>query len=91
VSDELVRFCEGNREGAAAMGLSGGEDYELLFTVAPGDVEKVEALGERGDLPQLARIGLIETGEGELLLESEEGERSALKPEGSHHFGGTTG
>jgi thiamine-monophosphate kinase len=91
VSDELVRFCEGNREGAVEMGLLGGEDYELLFTVAPGDVEKVEALSERGGHPRLARIGLIEAGEGEVLLESEEGERSVLKPEGSHHFGGTTG
>ncbi len=86
VSDELVGLCEGDRKDAALMGLSGGEDYELLFTVAPEIRETVEALGDADGLPKVTWIGQIEEGSGEMFLESETGERSTPRPGRSHHF-----
>ena len=86
VSDELVGLCEGDRKDAALMGLSGGEDYELLFTVAPEIRETVEALGDADGFPKVTWIGQIEEGSGEMFLESETGERSTLRPGPSHHF-----
>ncbi len=60
--------------------LSGGEDYELLFTVPPSRIKKLRAL----KLP-LTEIGLIKRGKGASLVDAE-GRRQPFLPSGYDHF-----
>ena len=70
--------------------LSGGEDYELLFTADPGDAEKVaNALAETG-LP-CHRIGHITDRAGVIRVGDGEGGHEASGKRGWDHFGGSKG
>ena len=60
--------------------LSGGEDYELLFTAPPGKVKKIRSL----KLP-LTEIGLITSGK-TLSLADNRGRIKPLLPTGYDHF-----
>lgn len=61
--------------------LSGGEDYELLFTVAPQDVDKVRFL------PDIYIMGeIVEASEG-IKLHTKGGNIHPLKAQGWRHFG----
>lgn len=51
------------------LALSGGDDYELLFSAAPENRTAIEAIGRRLDLP-LARIGRIVAGSGVRLRDA---------------------
>jgi len=66
---------------ALELALSGGEDYELLFTASAEIVEKVE---KAASLPVTA-IGEIVTGEGVTLVDRE-GNPFELKKAGWEHF-----
>ena len=63
------------REGAdpVAWLLSGGDDYELLFTAAASDRARVEACAAAARVP-VTRVGRVETGQGAVLRE-QSGER----------------
>ena len=64
--------------------LSGGDDYELLFTAAPAHRQELEALaGELG--LALARIGTIRDGDAKLLVLDAQGRPMAVRP-GFDHF-----
>ncbi|MDX1710329.1 MAG: thiamine-phosphate kinase [Rhodovibrionaceae bacterium] len=63
---------------------SGGDDYELLFTVPPEAVEAVEALSRELDCP-VTRIGRMRADAG-VVLRDERGEPIALKRGGWTHF-----
>ncbi len=64
--------------------LSGGDDYELLFTAAPTHRQELEALaGELG--LALARIGTIRDGDAKLLVLDAQGKPMAVRP-GFDHF-----
>ena len=60
--------------------LSGGEDYELLFTVPPEKIKKLRTLG----------IALTEIGEvtrtRKMLIVDVRGKRKPLKATGYNHF-----
>ncbi len=60
--------------------LSGGEDYELLFTVPPDRIRKLQKLG----LP-LTEIGEI-TGARNMMIADRGGNRTLLRPTGYNHF-----
>ena len=61
--------------------LSGGEDYELLFTIDPSDVDKVKYL------PDIYIMGeIIEASEG-VKLNTKGGNIHDLKAQGWRHFG----
>ncbi len=60
--------------------LSGGEDYELLFTVPPGKMKRLESL----NIP-ITEIGMIKRGKTILLLDGSN-RKSRLKPGGYDHF-----
>ena len=66
-----------------ARGLSGGEDYELLFTV--GDEKRIEALRETSDVP-LTRIGVVREDPGVVEIFGRDGSISSLRPSGWDHF-----
>jgi thiamine-monophosphate kinase len=60
--------------------LSGGEDYELLFTVPPSKVKKLRSL----TLP-ITEIGLITSGKTVFLVDHK-GRKKPLPPSGYDHF-----
>lgn len=61
--------------------LSGGEDYELLFTIDPSDVDRVRFL------PDIYIAGEIVPAEDGFTLHTTGGKRHPLKAQGWNHFG----
>lgn len=88
LSPVLRAFCDVTGADPLGLAISGGEDYELLFTVDPGQAGKVGTLSEKGDLPQFSRIGWIEAGDGRIFVEDAGGARNALTAGGFDHFKG---
>lgn len=78
ISDELKAHAE---EKVFDYALSGGEDYELLFTA--GDAEQIQDLAERLKV-RISRIGVV-TDSGKLELLGSRGEIGPL-PMGFDHF-----
>ncbi len=60
--------------------LSGGEDYELLFTIDPADVDRVKFL------PDIYIAGEIVPAEDGFTLHTTGGKRHPLKAQGWNHF-----
>lgn len=65
--------------------LAGGEDYELLFTVPPGQEEKLFTLGLRNFFH---RIGEITAEVGQVRLLDAQGKEVSLPSSGYDHFAG---
>lgn len=63
--------------------LSGGDDYELVFTVAPARRAEVEALSRELSLP-LTRIGAVQAGEARLVVLDPAGKALDFKPAFDH-------
>ncbi|MBK7345015.1 MAG: thiamine-phosphate kinase [Saprospiraceae bacterium] len=61
--------------------LSGGEDYELLFTIDPSDVDRVRFL------PDIYIAGEIVPAEDGFTLHTTGGKRHPLRAQGWNHFG----
>ena len=80
LSDALHKLTGKLAKPAVHYALSGGEDYELLFTVPPGKVKKLRSL----KLP-LTEIGLITSGK-TLSLVDNRGRKKPLLPTGYDHF-----
>ena len=62
--------------------LSGGDDYELLFTAAPSRSEEIVALSDKHQLP-CRKIGTVENGHGVKLLGNN---WTGFEVEGYQHF-----
>ncbi|RME48686.1 MAG: thiamine-phosphate kinase, partial [Deltaproteobacteria bacterium] len=75
------RLCGGDDHDA----LTGGEDYELLFTVPRQRQAEVDAIARR-TRTDITVIGWIERGEG-IRLVDEAGGESRVAPSGYRHFG----
>ena len=65
---------------AAWAGQNGGEDYELIFTMAPADFQMLQQ-----HCPYITRIGHVENGEGKVLLRHD-GVQTVLPKTGWNHF-----
>jgi len=63
--------------------LTGGDDYELLFTVAPGHAGRIAALAKDLDLP-LTPIGRVTTGGGVRVIGVDGGEMRLAKKGWEH-------
>ena len=85
-SDAYRSFCEATQAPIQDLAISGGEDYELLFTVNPEQEAEIEALSGREDFPILTRVGQVEAGEENLFVEDEAGGRRVLEKGGFDHF-----
>lgn len=85
LSDELKELAEESSVDPMTWALSGGEDYELLFTAPPGRLERIlDSLGKL-DIPA-SRIGVMRpAGEGCRAVDAE-GETIELKGLGYEHF-----
>jgi thiamine-monophosphate kinase len=81
-SPALLRSADLLRKPPLDYALSGGEDYELLFTVPVTRMKKLEALR----IP-VTEIGTITTGKA-MLQVSEAGKKVPLRPTGYNHFKG---
>ena len=64
--------------------LSGGDDYELVFTAVPQQRQAIEALSAELGLA-LSRIGTIEAGDAKLVVRGADGEPMQY-PRGYDHF-----
>ena len=83
IGHEARRWHERTGGDAVATALSGGDDYELLFTVRQSHRGRFRgAMKQMGSLP-VTRIGVV-TKPPELLLRDEHGTRPL--PEGYEHF-----
>ncbi len=72
ISQELVSFCKRHGKDPLEYALSGGEDYELLFTHPPERLNPFLSM---------VQIGFVEEGEGIFI------DGKPLKPTGFDHFG----
>lgn len=80
MADEMKEFAYKLQTDPTACALSGGEDYELLFTVAQADYEKIRVN------PSLSIIGYItEVSEGKDLV-TRGGNKHALVAQGWNHL-----
>jgi len=67
------------------LALTGGEDYELVFTAPPGKWEAVERLARKIKLP-LQRIGRVKAGKPEVNVKDIQGKILPLSRGGYEHF-----
>jgi thiamine-monophosphate kinase len=67
------------------MALAGGEDYELLFTLAEQNLPQILAIGKDLNLP-LTCIGSIRDGDPQLFLQDAAGRLSPCRCHGYDHF-----
>jgi thiamine-monophosphate kinase len=85
LAESLLEHTGGDRERALALALVGGENYELCFTVRPGDAGALqETLGARLDVP-ITDIGEIVSRE-EGFLRVREGRTPSPLAGGFDHF-----
>jgi thiamine-monophosphate kinase len=80
ISPALARFARDPLD----MALSGGEDFELLFTVRPAKVREVEALARAF---RVTRIGRVIPGRAVRLVTAGK-KKIPLRPRGFEHFAG---
>ena len=75
----------GRDPGLEKLALYGGEDYELLFTIAPEKAAEVETLSIELSLP-ITSIGVILKGSGVLSLQDKMGAVRPILVRGYDHF-----
>ena len=66
---DLLPLSSPDLSGAQDAALSGGDDYELLFTAAPSQRDAIEGLAEKLDLP-ITRIGQMRAAPGIRVLDA---------------------
>jgi len=71
-SPELKKVCKTHKLSKRPLLFSGGEDYELLFTLRPENAKKLVSRFLKRGMP-LTEIGEITSPVGEVLLEKENG------------------
>ena len=82
----LTKFCDLNKLDANNFILSGGEDYELLFTLNAENDKKLKSSFLTTDVP-VTFIGEVVDAPGKIFLEGDNAKRNILqKPEGFNHF-----
>lgn len=84
IDSNVTRLCGRRALDPLALALHGGEDFELLFTVSP---ENVERLPKRVDGVAHSLIGEVTDKAGEVRIREKNREWD-LRPEGYEHFHG---
>lgn len=77
---QTIKLADEFSLSPTTVALSGGEDYELLFTVAPEDAEKLESHDE------ISIIGEVLAEPEGVFLEDVIGQRFKLRAQGWNHF-----
>lgn len=86
IAPEVKKIIKKKGKDPFLYALTGGEDYEILFTVRPEDVELVKdlVLKETGTI--VHEIGEICPAEDGIILIDETGDEKPLRPCGFNHF-----
>jgi thiamine-monophosphate kinase len=84
LSAPLVRFAKRRNKNPCSYALSGGEDFELLFTVSPKNIYRVELLVRTGKIKAKA-VGKM-TLKKRLRYIDKEGRKIVIKEKGYEHF-----
>ena len=79
------RYQVDQKPALKELALFGGEDYELLFTVAPEHEAEALALGTGLDLP-VTRIGVVQDGPATISLDDGKGAVRPILVRGYDHF-----
>ena len=79
VSEETIRFSQLIHQDILHFPLTGGEDYELIFTIPRSAAHRLQTF------PEVHIIGYVEEGNGVVQLKQRD-TMHILKPEGYHHF-----
>jgi len=85
VSRDLQSFCKQFNLDPVAYALSGGEDYTLLCTASPGEVETIAAKFQKKFNRPLFEIGEITAGQ-EMKMNYPDGASNPIAPSGWNHF-----
>jgi thiamine-monophosphate kinase len=84
IADELKAWAGRHGRDPLDLALSGGDDFELLFTARPRAAGRLRAVRRQiGDLP-ITRIGVVTRGRDVLIADAHGGLRDV--PEGYEHF-----
>ncbi len=84
LSKEFREYCTSESDDSRHLALSGGEDYELLFTVPPEIMPQLAALSIREQVP-VTTIGTI-TAERKLAVIGADGAEITVSGKGFDHF-----
>ncbi|MGE5425292.1 MAG: thiamine-phosphate kinase [Syntrophothermus sp.] len=76
LSDETRKLAMEFKIAPSICALSGGEDYELLFTISQADYEKIR------DFPEISVVGHLTKNEEEKILITSDGKLLELKAQG---------
>lgn len=79
-SGELVDWADANHKDVWKYVFNGGEDYELVFTMAPDDFTAL-----KDDFPDVTAIGTVRAGDGKVWL-VDNGAEHVLAASGWTHF-----
>lgn len=85
LSPEFIKYSEIYKGNRSDLALTGGEDYELLFTVPPKRLKRLNQLSRQLSLP-LTMIGKITREKGKVRLLKKDGKEHRIKREGFCHF-----
>jgi thiamine-monophosphate kinase len=85
LSKEYCQTIEGYQSDRFHLALTGGEDYELLFTSLPGRAEEIKKLAEELGIP-ITPIGeVVEASQG-VKVYKEDGAEYPVQAKGHDHF-----
>lgn len=85
LSREMRTLCRAKDIAPYPFVLSGGEDYQLLFTVPERHVDELNSLFTKNRVPVPADIGVITAMEG-IICVGPDGSESHVPPKGFDHF-----
>lgn len=86
LSGAFLNLCEQTQKDAIQLALSGGEDYELLFTVKPDQTQEIENLVQEQDHPPITCIGQVTEQTEDFLLTQKDGSQTPITYSGYDHF-----
>jgi len=86
IQEQAIPVSAGLEEEPLAHALFDGEDYELLFTVKPADVDAFIKAWSEAFVDPAVHIGEIREVSEELLLQKKDGQTCKIEGEGYSHF-----
>lgn len=86
MSRAFQNFCQITQKDPLSLALSGGEDYELLFTISPDRAQDIESLIQTQNLTPITCIGTIAAPDQNIVLTQANGDSSPLTLNGFDHF-----
>lgn len=88
ISKALSKYSLINGLSALELALNGGEDYELLFTLAPEDVTNLGIESNTKAVQPVTQIGVITARKGIRLISNTGRSKTLQRPMGFNHFKG---